>query len=104
MKKLTLSLLFSLLSIIARAFTGIVEIGDLKYNIVTKGKTAEVIGLASGKLPTDIVIPGTIEYEGVICNVSSIGQRAFLGCTELTNVSIPNSVTSIGEAAFAGCI
>ena len=33
-------------------------------------------------------------------SVTSIGDHAFNGCTDLTNVTIPNSVTSIGEGAF----
>ena len=35
--------------------------------------------------------------------MTSIGASAFEGCTALTNVSIPNSVTSIGASAFEGC-
>ncbi len=35
--------------------------------------------------------------------VTSIGIRAFDGCTGLTTVNIPNSVTSIGDAAFQYC-
>ncbi|MBP1532723.1 MAG: leucine-rich repeat protein, partial [Ruminococcus sp.] len=35
--------------------------------------------------------------------VTSIGEAAFAGCSNLENVTIPNSVTSIGEAAFYGC-
>ncbi len=34
---------------------------------------------------------------------SSIGQYAFRGCTALTSVTIPDSVTSIGQYAFGGC-
>lgn len=32
-----------------------------------------------------------------------IGSGAFLGCTSLTNITIPNSVINIGDVAFQGC-
>ena len=35
--------------------------------------------------------------------VSSIGERAFWGCSGLTSITIPNSVTYIGGGAFGGC-
>ncbi len=35
--------------------------------------------------------------------LTSIGNRAFLYCSVLTNIDIPKSVTSIGEWAFGGC-
>ena len=36
-------------------------------------------------------------------SVTSIGDYAFRGCSNLTSVTIPDSVTSIGEKAFYGC-
>ena len=36
-------------------------------------------------------------------SVTSIGNNAFYGYTALTSVTIPNSVTSIGSSAFYGC-
>ena len=36
-------------------------------------------------------------------SVTSIGQGAFSGCTELTSINIPGSVISIGVNAFEGC-
>ena len=37
-------------------------------------------------------------------SVTTIGAHAFSNCTGLTSITIPNSVTSIGEAAFFNCI
>ena len=36
-------------------------------------------------------------------SVSSIGEKAFGLCSNLTSVTIPNSVTKIGSSAFSGC-
>lgn len=36
-------------------------------------------------------------------SVTTIGVRAFAGCTGLTNINIPNNVIEIRERAFQGC-
>ena len=36
--------------------------------------------------------------------VSSIGIGAFSGCSSLTNINIPKSITNIGDWAFYGCM
>ncbi len=36
-------------------------------------------------------------------SVTGIGSSAFSGCTGLTSITIPDSVTNIGQAAFSGC-
>lgn len=52
----------------------------------------------------DVVIPGSITYNGSSYPVTRIGNNAFYGCyTSLHSVVIPNSVTYIGEEAFFQC-
>lgn len=36
-------------------------------------------------------------------SVTSLGEYAFQGCSELTSIDIPNNVTSIGSSAFSYC-
>lgn len=43
---------------------------------------------------------GTITFDG---EITTIPAEAFLVCTNLTSVQIPNSVTTIAERAFYGC-
>ena len=48
---------------------------------------------------TEVVIPAT--YKGVA--VTGIGLWALEDCSNLTTVTLPDSVTSIGEGAFSDC-
>ena len=47
---------------------------------------------------TELILPTYYKGRNYI-----IGNYAFVGCTGLTSVSIPNSVTSIGSSVFEGC-
>ena len=52
---------------------------------------------------SDLVIPETVENEGITYSVTSIGDAAFYKCTGLTSVTIPEGVASIGNHAFNSC-
>lgn len=49
--------------------------------------------------PAEAVLPSEIDGLPLV----EIGPEAFSGCTHLTSVGIPESVTMIGERAFLGC-
>ena len=57
----------------------------------------------SNEYTDNIIIPESVVHNGTTYSVTSIGQSAFLNCSGLTSVTIPNSVTSIGRSAFKDC-
>lgn len=48
-------------------------------------------------------IPKTVTHDGVTYRVTAIGDRAFMKCVALTDVTIGGYVTTIGNAAFMYC-
>ena len=83
--------------------TDAVEIDGIYYNLKTDTNKAEVTNLLWGNYAGSLDIPASVTYDGVEYSVSSIGDFAFLACSNLTSISIPGSVTSIGFSAFSGC-
>ena len=75
--------------------------GGLRYNILSD-RTVEVAE-GNSHVSGDIEIPRRVIYDLKTYTVTSIGVRAFMNCSGLTSVTIPNSVTSIGDYAFCGC-
>ena len=71
--------------------------GELEYALNSDG-TYSVVGIGA-YVGTDIVIPST--YNGA--EVTRIENSAFKGNTEITSVTIPDSVKSIGAFAFHYC-
>ena len=82
-----------------------VVINNIYYLLNSTTEKAEVRGNLYGPnfYKGNVVIPETVTYEGTEYSVTSIGNGAFIGCSSLTSITIPNSVKSIGETAFYGC-
>ena len=77
-------------------------INGIKYELITKAKTAKVIA-GDSYYTGDVIIPASVDYNGATYSVTSIGYEAFAYCSSLTSVTIPNSVTSIEYQAFGYC-
>lgn len=50
-----------------------------------------------------LVIPSTVQHDGITYTVTGIGRQAFFGCSGLTRVNVPSSVTKIDAMAFNNC-
>lgn len=70
----------------------------LAYTLNSNGVSYSVTGIGTCT-DTDVVIPA--KYEGL--PVTLIKNYAFSGCSSLTNITIPDSITSIGAYAFPSC-
>ena len=79
------------------------EAGTLKFT-VTDGNNVSV-SKGTNTPSGDIEIPSEVtdSESGTPYTVTSIGSSAFLNCSDLTSVTIPESVESIGYMAFRGC-
>ena len=51
----------------------------------------------------NITIPESVSTNDTAYTVTGINYYAFLGCTEIESVHIPESVSSLGYGSFAGC-
>ena len=80
-----------------------VEIDGINYDLNAEAKQATVIAKSSGKYSGEVIIPESVEHESTAYSVTSIGEAAFVYCSGLTSVTIPNSVTSIEKKAFQNC-
>ena len=105
MKKLLLFLIVTLTVVTAKA--QYLSIGNLKYYITDDyAYTLECVGLSSAGQsanPTEIDIPGKIEYGGSTYTVTNVGSSAFSGNTTISVLKVCYGVTSIGTSAFSGC-
>ena len=72
-------------------------IDGIYYNLDSATLEAEVTASAESEYNGKVVIPSSVIYENNTYSVTSIRAEAFHGCTGLTAITIPNSVTSIGE-------
>jgi len=57
----------------------------------------------SNEYTGSVTIPEKVTYNGKTYSVTYIDWSAFLECSGLASVTIPNSVTTIDEEAFSDC-
>ncbi len=81
-------------------------VGDLLYTIISDNPPqVSVYGHVNGEnAQGELIIPETVNYEGVTYTVTKIGYEAFYQCSGLTgNLVIPSTVDTIMTRAFKNC-
>ena len=80
-------------------------IDGFRYLLESDTKTATLLPKKEGIYFGDIIIPEKVKgNDGVEYVVTSLGASSFKGCSGLTSITIPSSVTSLGEFCFRNCI
>ena len=81
-------------------FNAVAPTGQTLYYNIVDGEL-EVVG--GNSLYLSLVIPNSVTFGGQSLSVTSIGDSAFYGCTGLTAVTIPTTISNIGNYAFGNC-
>lgn len=95
-----LGLLFSAVSSSAFQYNG------LEYTVLSTEEDVYFVSVQKipGDLPTgDLVIPGTFGIDGHAYRVTTIAPNGFLGCRDLTSVSLPITIDTIHGYGFYNC-
>ena len=79
-------------------------IDGLRYLLDTGAKTATLMPKTDGKYSGDIVIPEKVKSsDGLEYVVTSLSEKCFDSCKNLTSITIPSSVTSLSDYCFYDC-
>ena len=76
-------------------------VDSICYNII--GDNQVEVTSRDVKYSGEVIIPETVDNDGITYRVTRIGNNAFSSCTELTLIGIPEGVTEIGRWAFSSC-
>ncbi len=101
---LSAMLLICTLPIFAEDF----ESNGIYYNILTENTVAVTFRGTQTTIYQDtytgtVSIPTEVIHEGITYSVTSIAEKAFRKCSNLTAITIPQTITSIARNAFTDC-
>jgi len=101
-------LVFALTALVATSFPmwsyeypeGYVTVDNIKYECNRNGK-ADVAGYEGE--PKDVIIPASVNYEGIEYTVTEVSSGSFYECSSLTSITLPPTIIDIDNGAFGGC-
>ena len=108
MKNTIITMMLSMAFIIIPSFDSNAAIGDYftvgDFTYLVNNDNQTVTLAFAPYVSGQVVIPETVEYNGINYTVTIIGEGAFFENEGIiTDVTIPNTVTTIGNCAFSQC-
>ena len=79
------------------------EINNIYYKFFEADGVYQATVTGNNEISGDVVIPETVEIDGMKYTVTSIGNDAFSNCSNLISVKMGENVSSIGFQAFQNC-
>ena len=93
---------------LASSGSGVLVVDGVAYLPLEAGGVQVGDGLTGageeGSALRSVTIPSSVELHGETLRVVSVGRYAFMDCTRLESVTIPETVAEIGDHAFRGCV
>ena len=102
MKKSILSMLL-VLTCWAQASAYSFEVDGIYYNKNGSNATVTYRDNNYNSYSGEVTIPSTVTFDGTTYTVTAIGDCAFMNCTNLKAIDIPEGVTIFGSSAFKNC-
>jgi len=104
-KKIFASLIIAFMFGIVPAFSEEFMENGINYRVASSTTpSVYVCRLPNGEhYSGDVVVPSSVEHEGIEYLVSGISNWAFQNCSGITSISIPSTVKEIGDGAFEKC-
>ena len=77
-----------------------VTIDEIKYLLNAKRKKARVL---ENNYAGNVVIPQMVSYNGDRFRVTSLDNKCFSGCSNLSSITLSKGITFMGDYCFKGC-
>ena len=101
MKRLLTITILLLYSTITKAYD--FEVDGIYYNIISLSDLTVAVTSGGDEYSGEVIIPEKVVYKSKTLTVTEISSHAFFDCTNLSSISIPNSVEIIESYSFSGC-
>ena len=80
-------------------------IGDLTFTVLTEEENSGTVSVkaTTKEIAGRVIIPESVTNNGIVYTVTQVADQAFWGCSAMTSVKIPESITYVGSLGFKEC-